>query len=114
MGDVKHESVLRGSVRYEITGSPLFVAQCYCRDCQKATGTGHTTIVGVMNVQLAIVKGTPSTYTKRGESGGAVTQHFCGICTGPLFTSGDHPRPARMVQAGSLDNSNAISPTSAV
>jgi len=67
-----------------------------------------------MNVQLAIVKGTPSTYTNRGESGGSVTRHFCGICAGRLFTSGDLPGPVRMVQAGSLDNPNAISPTSAV
>ncbi len=119
VSDLRRESVLTGgclcgSLRYEITGAPLFVAQCYCRDCQKATGTGHTTIVGVMNTQLAIVKGTPSTYTNLGESGGSVTRHFCGICAGRLFTSGDLPGPVRMIQAGSLDNPNAISPTSAL
>src|SRR5258705_12039094 len=104
MGDVKHESVLTGgclcgSVRYEITGAPLFVAQCYCRDCQKATGTGHTTIVGVMNVQLAIVKGTPSTYTNRGESGGSGTGAFFGRCGGRRFYSRDPSRPAWLREA---------------
>ena len=30
---------LCGDIRYEVTGPAIFVAQCCCRDCQKATGT---------------------------------------------------------------------------
>ncbi|WP_419836953.1 GFA family protein, partial [Streptomyces brasiliscabiei] len=77
-----------------------FVSQCCCKDCQKATGTGHTTIVGVHREQLALT-GTPKTFTNRGESGGDVTRHFCGQCGGRIFTSGTLPGPIVMVQAGS-------------
>jgi len=32
---------LCGAIRYQISGSPHFVSQCSCKDCQEATGTGH-------------------------------------------------------------------------
>lgn len=104
---------LCGAIRYEIHGEPKFVSQCCCKDCQKATGTGHTTIVGIHREQLA-VKGTPKTFTNRGESGGDVTRHFCGQCGGRIFTSGTLPGPIVMVQAGSLDEPGRITPQSVI
>ena len=50
---------LCGDIRYHISAAPLFVSQCFCRDCQKATGTGHTTIVGVDAAHFRITSGTP-------------------------------------------------------
>ena len=104
---------LCGALRYRLAGPTLFVSQCCCRDCQKATGTGHTTIVGIHRSQLAL-DGTPATYTNAGESGGSVTRHFCGTCGGRLFTSGDMPGEFIMVQAGSLDDPGAVSPESVI
>jgi len=104
---------LCGAIRYEISGQPHFVAQCCCKDCQKATGTGHTTIIGVLRDQLAVT-GTPQRYTNRGDSGGDVTRHFCGVCGGRIYTSGTLPGPMVMVQAGSLDDPNQIAPQSVI
>lgn len=116
MGDLDKPLVggcLCGAIRYEIGGAPLFVSQCCCRDCQKATGTGHTTIVGIHRSQLAMT-GSPTTFTNAGESGGAVTRHFCGVCAGRLYTSGDLPGEIIMVQAGSLDDPGQIRPESVI
>ena len=104
---------LCGALRYKLTGPSLFVSQCCCKDCQKATGTGHTTIVGIHNSQLAI-EGTPATYTNAGDTGGDVTRHFCGTCGGRLYTSGDLPGEVIMVQAGSLDDPSVITPESII
>ena len=104
---------LCGAIRYSINGKPRFVSQCCCRDCQRATGTGHTTIIGILRSELS-VHGTPATYTSRGESGGEVTRHFCGSCGGRLYTSGTLPGAVVMVQAGSLDDPNRISPESVI
>ena len=100
---------LCGELRYELKGPSLFEAQCCCKDCQKATGTGHTTIIGIHNSQLTI-HGSPSEYTNTGESGGTVTRHFCGKCAGRIFTSGSLPGEMIMVQAGSLDDPNVVEP----
>jgi hypothetical protein len=112
-GEVLPGGCLCGAIRYRLHGPSLFVAQCCCKDCQKATGTGHTTIIGVHHSQLA-VEGTPTTFTNAGESGGNVTRHFCGACGGRLYTSGDLPGEVIMIQAGSLDNPSAVSPESVI
>ncbi|MBO9499650.1 MAG: GFA family protein [Novosphingobium sp.] len=112
-GQVLDGGCLCGAIRYRLTGPSLFVSQCCCKDCQKATGTGHTTIVGIHRSQLAL-EGEPATYTNTGESGGSVTRHFCGTCAGRLYTSGDMPGEFIMVQAGSLDDPSAIAPESVI
>jgi len=104
---------LCGAIRYKVTGPSLFVSQCCCKDCQKATGTGHTTIFGVHGSQLQM-QGTPATYTNKGDTGGAVTRHFCGTCAGRLYTSGDLPGEVIILQAGSLDDPNAVTPESVI
>ena len=105
---------LCGAIRYELAGPALFVSQCCCKDCQKATGTGHTTIIGVPSTQLRITQGVPATYTTRGDSGGEVVRHFCGHCGGRLYTSGSIPPGVVMVQAGSLDAPSAVTPESVI
>jgi len=105
---------LCGAVRYGLRGPALFVSQCCCKDCQKATGTGHTTIIGVHQNQLEIRAGTPKTYLSKGASGGNVIRHFCGHCGGRLYTSGTLPGEVVMVQAGSLDDPNRITPESVI
>jgi len=34
---------LCGSVRYEVSGDPQIVAHCFCDDCQRLSGAGHST-----------------------------------------------------------------------
>lgn len=101
------------AVRYVVSGPSLFVSQCCCRDCQLATGTGHTTIVGVHVSQLR-VSGALTTYTNTGDSGGTVTRHFCGTCGGRLYTSGTLPGEVVMIQAGSLDDPDAVAPDAVI
>jgi len=104
---------LCGEIRYSLAGPPEFVIQCFCRDCQLATGTGHTTVVGVLEGNFC-VEGQPATFTSQGDTGGDVTRHFCGNCGSRLFTSGDLPGSLRMVQAGTLDNPDLVTPQAAV
>jgi len=112
-GQVAEGGCLCGDIRYRLTGPSLFVSQCCCKDCQKATGTGHTTIIGVHNSQL-VLDGEVTTFTNSGETGGSVTRHFCGRCAGRLFTSGDLPGEFIMVQAGSLDDPSLVEPESVI
>lgn len=105
---------LCGAVRYALRGPALFVSQCCCKDCRKATGTGHTTIIGVHNSQLQIRTGIPKTYLSKGASGGDVIRHFCAECGGRLYTSGTLPGELVMIQAGSLDDPKWIRPESVV
>jgi hypothetical protein len=112
-GQTAEGGCLCGAIRYTITGPQIFCSQCCCKDCQKATGTGHTTIIGIHQSQLSLT-GEPTTFTNEGDTGGKVTRHFCGTCAGRLYTSGDLPGEVIMVQAGSLDDPNRVSPESVI
>ena len=112
-GDRAEGGCLCREIRYVASGPAMFVSQCCCKDCQKATGTGHTTIVGIHRDQLD-VRGTPKIYTTHGDTGGRVSRHFCGDCGGRLYTSGDLPGSIIMIQAGSLDDPNVVSPTTVI
>ena len=110
---VLHGGCLCGAIRYQLSGPLVFVSQCCCKDCQKATGTGHTTIAGVHRDQL-VLDGTPKTYLSKGDSGGDVVRHFCGTCGGRLYTSGTMPGDLVIVQAGSLDDPDRVTPESVI
>jgi hypothetical protein len=112
-GRTYHGGCLCGRLRYHVEGPSLFESQCCCRDCQLATGTGHTTIVGVLKRQLQ-VSGEPKVFTSTGESGGTVSRHFCGHCGGRLYTSGSLPGEVVMIQAGSLDDPGAVTPENVI
>lgn len=38
---------LCGGVRYECAAEPMLQGHCQCRDCQKGTGTGHSSHFGM-------------------------------------------------------------------
>lgn len=111
--EIRHGGCLCGQIRYRLTGRPEWVLQCFCRDCQLATGTGHTTILGVHRDNV-VLNATPRTYSTTGETGGAVHRHFCENCGSRLFTTGDLPGPIHIFQAGTLDEPGSVDPIAAI
>lgn len=105
-GQVLEGGCLCGAIRYRATGPSLFVGQCACRDCQKASGTGHTTIACVPKEQFAFT-GEPTGYVSTGDSGQQVRRMFCPTCGSRLFTIYGE---LRMVQSGTLDDPSAVTP----
>lgn len=97
------------AIRYTFRGPLQFVMQCCCKDCQKATGTGHTTIVGIDKAQLALT-GEPKTFTVVGDSGNGVIRHFCGTCASRLYTMSAMSDSLIMIQSGTLDDPNMVTP----
>lgn len=101
-------------IRYSLSGSPDWVVQCYCRDCQRATGTGHTTIAAYHLADQVVVEGNPRRFTTAGDTGGNVHRHFCECCGSRLFTTSDLSGPMAIFQCGTLDDPNSIQPTAAI
>ena len=110
---VRHGGCMCGAIRYVLKGDPEWVWQCYCRDCQLATGTGHTTIAAFHKDKVSVT-GKPANYTTIGDTGGEVVRHFCPNCASRLFTTGDLPGPLMIFQSGTLDDPNSVRPTAAI
>ena len=105
---------LCGAIRYRFSEPIQFVCQCACKDCQKATGTGHTTIIGILRDQLAL-EGVPETYTCSGDTGGRGDAAFLRHVWRQALHVGERlPGDTIMIQAGSLDDPNRVSPQSVI
>ena len=70
---------LCGAVRYKISGDQIFSGRCYCNDCRKTSGTGHSAVLAVAE-QAVSITGKLTDYTKPGGSGQAFTRRFCPVC----------------------------------
>ena len=99
---------LCGAVRYEITGPALWTGHCYCRDCQKESGGGHVSVLGVAAEHLHVTKGEAARYSSPGRSGMEVVRCFCPSCGSALFGHPTITGDNRMVRAGSLDDPSGL------
>jgi len=55
-------------VRYECSADPLFMGNCHCRDCQKASGSAYDPDIGLPVAALKIT-GMVKYYDSKADSG---------------------------------------------
>ena len=87
-----------GALRYECAAAPLYIANCHCRDCQRATGSAYCAVVGVAATAFRLRTGTPAVYDKLADSGNRMRRMFCSQC-GPLVFLSRSARPDVVVLA---------------
>ncbi|MEO1161639.1 MAG: GFA family protein [Pseudomonadota bacterium] len=102
-----------GSVRYQATGTPVIVAHCHCADCQRLTGTGHST--GAMFASENFnLEGKLSEYTLDAENGNRVTKSFCPNCGSQILGRNSGSPDHVTVSLGTLDDSSMLEPQVAI
>ena len=97
-----------GAIRYECTSLPLFVFQCHCRDCQRATGGPYAVNVWFRLPDISF-SAEPTNFVVQADSGNSVHHYFCPACGSPLGMerAGSF---ARSVRAASLDDPSWLDP----
>lgn len=98
-----------GNIRYTVTGAPVVVAHCHCKDCQKLSGTGHSTGAMFATPQFEIT-GNIAEYTLDSDAGNQVTKVFCPICGSPIFGRNDGMKGFVTVSLGTMDESSKFEP----
>ncbi|HLK25653.1 MAG TPA: GFA family protein [Caulobacteraceae bacterium] len=101
---------LCGAVTYEVTGDPMFVGHCACANCQKSSGTGHSTVAAYPEGQV-VIHGKMSAYTGKGDSGQPTTHEFCPTCGSPLFSRASMMPGVVMIAVGTMDADAAPEPS---
>lgn len=99
-----------GAVRYRITARPLGVYACWCRDCQRASGTTHTLSMPIEREHVELIRGDFRSYDKRADSGRTVRMMACAICGTRVW---NHPLAApemMVIKPGTLDETGWIAP----
>jgi len=104
---------LCGAITYRISGSPIVVAHCYCRDCQKVSGAGHTTGAMFRSEDIE-VRGTMTAFTSKAESGSTVSHLFCAKCSSRLFGKNTGMPGVMTVAVGTLNDPGVMTPQVAI
>jgi hypothetical protein len=104
---------LCGAVRYEVAAEPVYTGHCHCRSCQRASGAGHSTYVGVPRAAMT-VRGETRSHAVTGGSGLPAARHFCPVCGSQLFGVCEIAPDMATLYAGTLDDPSAIRPDAAI
>lgn len=94
-----------GQIGLSVAGKVASMFMCSCLDCQRATGTGHSTVVLVPSANLH-VEGVTKTYARPADSGATFTRHFCPECGTPLYGQSSRAPDLRMMPAGFFAGQN--------
>lgn len=78
-----------GAIAYEAEIDPERVSICHCTDCQRLTGTAYRVSTVARQEDFRLLRGTPKTYVKHGESGAYSRQFFCPDCGSHLYRMGE-------------------------
>ncbi|MGH6870525.1 MAG: GFA family protein [Rhizomicrobium sp.] len=98
-----------GRIRYRITGKPLDLVVCHCRDCQKQSSSAFGMSLFVAAKNFTITGGEPRSFTVVCDSGRIKTCTFCPDC-GSRLTHQTNPA-GLSVKAGTLDDPGGLVPS---
>ncbi|MAL79927.1 MAG: aldehyde-activating protein [Sneathiella sp.] len=93
-----------GAVRYEADSEPVFENHCQCRDCQRRSGTGHSSFLTFPDRAVVRLTGKATEWRVLGDSGKAKTHGFCAACGVPLYLLLEVMPDVIAVHAASLDD----------
>jgi hypothetical protein len=98
-----------GAIRYEISGEPVAMVDCQCRQCQHQTGAGHGSYLTFSSADRK-VEGEPKSWQVVGDGGTVKACAFCANCGSPLFIAFPAMPDIVAVRAGSLDDPSRYKP----
>ena len=102
-----------GAVTATIPGEPLFIRQCWCRQCQKAAGGGATNNALFMTEGMT-VSGEVAWSGYTAESGNHIEHGFCPQCGTPIFGRNSARPGGWVVRLGFLDGDHGLRPGAAI
>ncbi|UXN72478.1 GFA family protein [Devosia sp. A8/3-2] len=94
-----------GAVEMTLRGRVLSMLVCSCPDCQRATGTGHST-VALAPAEAVTVNGTTANFARPADSGAIFTRHFCPTCGTPLYGQSSRAPDLHMIPVGFFAGQN--------
>ncbi len=102
---------LCGAVRYECSAEPVMSVNCYCRDCQHATGSAMAPVLIVPKSTFRLTKGELKHFAVKADSGNEVSRGFCQNCGSPVLSLMSGMPDLAAVKASSLDDPSVYKPT---
>jgi len=100
-----------GAIRYETTSEPIVELHCQCRDCQRRSGTGHSSYLTFAQRSEMRITGEATSWRVAGESGNEKIHAFCPVCGTPVYLTFAVMPELIAVHAASLDDPGRFQPS---
>ncbi|HWU01272.1 MAG TPA: GFA family protein [Novosphingobium sp.] len=98
-----------GQVSARITGQPVAVRQCWCRQCQQLAG-GSASTNAMFPTDGVELTGELATHSYVAASGNTLTQSFCPACGTPVMGQSSGRPQFRTMRVGFLDAGHGLAP----
>jgi hypothetical protein len=98
------------ALRYEARGEPIAELHCQCRDCQKRSGTGHSSYLTFGDRAQVDITGKAGEWRVAGDSGTEKVHAFCPVCGAPVYLTFPDAPDIIAIHAGSLDDPGQFKP----
>jgi hypothetical protein len=95
-----------GTIEVTVNGPVLSMLQCSCLDCQRASGTAHTSVV-IVPAQALNIAGETNLFGRPSDSGATFTRHFCPHCGTPIYGQSSRAEALRMLPVGFFAGQNS-------
>lgn len=102
-----------GAVSATISGEPVAVRECWCRQCQQIAAGGPTRNA-MFRVEDITLTGKLTSHDYIAASGNRLTQSFCPICGSDVMGQSSARPQFRTLRLGFLDAGHGLSPTMAI
>lgn len=99
-----------GALRYAMHGLPVVQTHCQCRDCQRRSGSGHSSWLVFAEPAAEAVTGPARQWSVAAESGAEKRHAFCPTCGTPVYLAFPAMPGIVAVTAASLDDPARFSP----
>jgi hypothetical protein len=94
-----------GAITLSVKGRILSMFQCACVNCQKVSGSGHSSVVLVAADSVGIA-GATKTISRTAASGANFTRHFCPECGTTICAFSSRAPGMRILPAGLFAGQN--------
>jgi hypothetical protein len=94
-----------GAVTLTAKGKVVSMFQCSCENCQKVSGSGHSSAV-LLPADAVRVLGATKTYSRPADSGATFMRHFCPGCGTTVHAQSSRAPALTIVPAGMFAGQN--------
>lgn len=102
-----------GAVTVAVKGRVLSMLLCCCRDCRKASGTGHAA-VAIVHADAIDIQGETRSFARAAASDATLTRFFCPLCGTPIVARSERAPDLALLPAGLFVDPDWFDPTQVI